>query len=78
MGEQLILTAVCGGAIGYLVPAFFRRTIGTRYRTSVECSKCETRHAVDEIRMLVVELAIKAGVPAHEVAKLAKRGTPHG
>ena len=67
---QAILIGVVGAAAGFLIPEFFRKTIGTRYRTEDACQDCETRRAVDHIRALVVELAIKAGVPAEEVAKL--------
>ena len=78
MPEGMIVGMVCGSAIGWAVPAFFRHTIGTRYRTEDACHSCETRKAVDQIRTLVVELAIKAGVPAHEVAKLAQRTLQSG
>lgn len=71
--NELVVSALCGSALGYLVPSFFRRTIGTRYRTEKDCKTCEMRQAVQEIRTLVVELAIKAGVPAQEVAKLVRR-----
>lgn len=64
-----------GAAAGWLVPEFFRRTLGTRYRTENDCKACDTRRSVDRILALVVELAIKAGVPAHEVAKLAHKVT---
>lgn len=69
MSQDVIVATLFGSAIGWLIPNFFKRTLGTRYRTEKDCDQCETRQAVQEIRTLVVELAIKAGVPAQEVSR---------
>jgi len=73
MPVDMMIGVVCGSAISWLVPAFFQKTLGTRYRTENDCQNCALRKSVDEIRTLVMELAIKAGVPANEVANLARR-----
>jgi hypothetical protein len=52
------------------VQQFWKRTVGTRYRTEKDCSNCETRRAVRDIRRMTQELAIKAGVPVHEALKV--------
>jgi len=71
--SAILLTAIVSASSGALVPMFWRRTIGTRFRTDAECMHCETRAAVDQILAFVVELAIKAGVDAAEIAKLSQR-----
>ena len=63
-----------GGVIATaLIQWFFRRTIGTNYRTQNQCDECSVRASMAVIKTLVVELAIKAGVPAHEVAKVVSQ-----
>lgn len=72
MPTEILFATLVGSAAGWLIPHFFRKsTIGTRYRSERDCKNCETRTAVQEIRVLVVELAIKAGVPPQEVSKFA-------
>lgn len=64
------LVFVAGSITSYLVKKFLDRTVGTRYRTQSQCDDCSVRQSMAVIRTLVVELAIKAGVPPHEVAKI--------
>ena len=59
-----------GAAATWLTSAFFKRTLGTSYRTQKQCDICSVRASMGVIRAMVVELAIKAGVPAQEVAKI--------
>lgn len=59
-----------GASVTWLVQQFWRRTIGTSYRTQKQCEDCSVRASMEVIRKLVVELAIKAGVPPHEVARV--------
>jgi hypothetical protein len=47
-----------------------KRLFGTTYRTQDQCDACSVRKSMEVIRALVVELAIKAGVPPHEVARV--------
>lgn len=61
---------VTGVVVTSLVQIFIRKTIGTNYRTQNQCDDCSVRASMTVIKTLVVELAIKAGVPAHEVAKI--------
>lgn len=80
MTEQL--TVLAGGVvIGWLLTQFLSRTVGTRYLKEADfkkfkeshdnqCSRCQNRRDLVLIRRMVAELAIKAGVPAHEVAKI--------
>ena len=76
---------VIGVVIGWLLTQFLTRTVGTRYVRETDfrkfktdhdskCSRCQNRRDMALIRQMVVELAIKAGVPAHEVAKIANGG----
>lgn len=76
--EQTGLVAA-GAAASWLVQYFLKRTLGTRYRTQKQCDDCSVRSSMDVIKALVVELAIKAGVPPHEVARVVgKIGHNHG
>lgn len=69
------LIFLAGIVVTYLMQLFLKRTVGTSYRTQTQCEECSVRASMNVIRALVVELAIKAGVPAHEVAKIvAKMG----
>jgi hypothetical protein len=65
-----ILIFVLGVLATWLLQQFLKRTIGTSYRTQSQCEECSVRASMNVIRTLVVELAIKAGVPPHEVAKI--------
>lgn len=67
------LTFVCGVVVTWLLQQFLKRTLGTRYRTQSQCDECSVRNTMNVIRSLVVELAIKAGVPPHEVAKIVSQ-----
>lgn len=74
--EQLVLLAI-GAVLTWVIQAFLKRTVGTSYRTQDQCDECSVRASMIVIKSLVVELAIKAGVPAHEVAKIvSKIGDP--
>lgn len=64
------LTFLAGIVAAYLIKKFLDRTVGTNYRTQTQCDECSVRASMNVIRALVVELAIKAGVPPHEVAKI--------
>jgi hypothetical protein len=72
-GIEQIVYAAGGATVTFLIQQFWKRTIGTAYRTQQQCDDCSVRASMDVIRSLVVELAIKAGVPAHEVAKIVGR-----
>jgi|LGVE01.1.fsa_nt_gb hypothetical protein len=78
VAQGAFIGMVVGGVIAWVIPAFLQKTVGTKYRTEDACKDCETRRAVDEIRTLVVELAIKAGVPAHDIAKMARHPLSKG
>jgi len=67
---EAALIFVAGIVVTYLVQLFLKRTVGTSYRTQSQCDDCSVRSSMNVIRKLVVELAIKAGVPPHEVAKI--------
>ncbi|WP_028318371.1 hypothetical protein [Desulfobulbus elongatus] len=68
--NDLILAAAVGAAAGWLVPRALTKLFGTVYRTEKECRQCDTRRAVYDIRTMVQELAIKAGVPVSEALKV--------
>jgi hypothetical protein len=72
-GAEMLIGAMCGAGISYLVPAFFKRTIGTRYVTEKECERCLLKREFQSLRRMVVQLAIKAGVPADEVADIVSK-----
>lgn len=72
MQEQVLLVLI-GAAATWLVQKFLKRTVGTDYRTQEQCDECSVRASMIVIRSLVVELAIKAGVPPHEVAKIVSQ-----
>ena len=67
-----VLAAAGGGAAVWVVQTVLKKTLGTKHVTSKECEDCETRKAVSNIQDLVVELAIKAGVPVHEAIQAVK------
>ncbi|WP_027715828.1 hypothetical protein [Desulfuromonas sp. TF] len=73
MPVEIVLASVFSACAGWAVPRLLNRsTVGTRYRTEKDCANCETRRAVGEIRSMVRELAIKAGVPVHEALKVGE------
>ena len=59
-----------GCVITYLVLAFLKKTIGTRYVSEKKCSECSVRSDVSGVKRLCGELAIKAGVPPHIVMEV--------
>jgi hypothetical protein len=63
---NLLAVAGCGFFLWYI-----KRKVTTDYRTQEQCEECSVRASMEVIKALVIELAIKAGVPAHEVAKIA-------
>jgi hypothetical protein len=69
----VIITAGTSSLVTWLVQRFLTKTVGTNYRTQEQCEECSVRASMEVIRALVVELAIKAGVPAHEVAQLVAK-----
>lgn len=70
---ESVLIFIGGLLVAWLVRQFLKRTIGTNYRTQRQCDDCSVRASMNVIRALVVELAIKAGVPPHEVAKIVAK-----
>lgn len=70
MQPDTISTIVATASASFLIPALWKRVVGTRYRTEKDCASCETRRAVNDIRRMVRELAIKAGVPVHEALRV--------
>ena len=70
MTGEMILMATVGASLGWGVPRLLTRVLGTSYRTEKQCQECDTRQAVHDIRHMVQELAIKAGVPVHEALKV--------
>ena len=76
MGSETLITVIVTASLTYAVPIFWRRVAGTRYRTEKDCQNCATKRDLAMVRQLVVELAIKAGVPAQEVARLVSH-PPH-
>lgn len=71
MTAEIVYGMIAGGIVAWSIPQIMKRLFGTRYRTERDCKDCDTRKALSEIKMLVVELAIRAGVPAKEVAAIA-------
>ena len=86
MDWTYIATAAATAVIVWLLTTFLKKTVGTSYVTRADfvkfksehdesCKTCQSRAALVQIKALLVELAIKAGVPAHEVAKIANINT---
>lgn len=67
---EIALVFIAGIIVTWAVQRFLNKTVGTAYRTQSQCDECSVRQSMAVIRTLVVELAIKAGVPPHEVAKI--------
>lgn len=79
-------SVVLGVVVAWLVARFLNRTVGTEYVKRADfkkflethdarCKNCQSRASVSQIKKLLIELTIKAGVPAHEVAKIADIGS---
>lgn len=71
--QNASLLAALGGFCTLGGQHLYRRFFGTAYRTQKQCNDCSVRASMEVIRALVVELAIKAGVPPHEVSKIVSR-----
>lgn len=67
---EVFMAAMIGGAGTLAGQQIYRRVFGTSYRTQKQCNECAVRMNMEVIKRLVVELAIKAGVPPHEVARV--------
>ena len=70
MTIEVVAVAAVSAGMGWGIPRMLTRVFGTRYRTERDCQRCDTRRAVHDIRNMVQELAIKAGVPVHEALKV--------
>lgn len=69
------LYALGGAVIGWVVPAVLTKSIATKHVTAKECADCEVRRCIKNLEALVLELAIKAGIPVHSVVeKLNNKG----
>lgn len=69
-GLEQVGWAAAGATVTWSVQQVLKKVLGTRYRTQKQCDDCSVRASMGVIKSMVVELAIKAGVPAHEVAKV--------
>jgi hypothetical protein len=69
---DLVTGAAIGASAGWAIPILLKKVVGTRYRSEKDCAACETRHAVRAIRIMVQELAIKAGVPIHDALRVGR------
>lgn len=70
MAPEILITMAVTASLTWGIPKVLNRVVGTDYRTEQACQECDTRRAVHDIRRMVQELAIKAGVPTHEALKV--------
>lgn len=70
MTPETLWTIFLTASASFLIPALWKRMVGTRYRTEKDCNHCATKRDLAMVRKLVVELAIKAGVSPGDIARL--------
>lgn len=73
MPTEIFVAAMVGGAGTLAGQQLWKRLLGTKYRTQKQCDDCSVRRSMMVIQKLSVELAIKAGVPPHEVANVVAK-----
>lgn len=79
----LILGAVGGvEVIKFGVNLFLKRSVGTSYVTTKQCAGCQDKSEVEEksirseisqVRRITLLIAMKVGIPEHEIVKLVKQ-----
>ena len=82
---QAILVLVALAAWEFVklgVAKFFKNTVDTSYVTTTQCAGCQGKSEVEEksvreelsqVRRITLLIAMKVGIPEHEIVKLVKQ-----